>query len=46
VRRHFAFQKHQKVLCDKQIPPDAKTKVWRNKSRRAFYGNRTHEHEK
>jgi hypothetical protein len=44
----FRAQTHWNVLLDLHIPPDAKTQVWRNVTRRAFveYIPVPHEHEK
>jgi hypothetical protein len=36
----FHTPMHRNTLRGPQIPPDAKTQVQRNMSRRAFYGNR------
>jgi hypothetical protein len=41
VHQRFAARTHQNPLCNSQIPPDAKTQVLRNLSRRAFCGIRT-----
>jgi hypothetical protein len=37
----FMPRMHQNALCDPQIPLDAKTQVWQNVSRCAFYENHT-----
>jgi hypothetical protein len=36
VRRHFQARTHQNALRDPQLPPDAKTQVRHNVSRRGF----------
>jgi hypothetical protein len=41
VHRRFASWTHRNALRDLSMPPDAKTPVRRNVSRRAFYGNCT-----
>jgi hypothetical protein len=48
VYRCFTPQMDKNALRDPKIPPDAKTQVRRNVSRRVFYGNSTDppEHEK